>query len=279
MTTVKKTLAIILASCVGLMAAFVILPHAGDIIRQFRYERSLREHQKAMTEHINALNSPLLKGGDGSCYNLIILDESGSMHGLEDATIAGANETIASIRAAADSLPGLRQYLTVVAFSTREEGDTLHVLNDMTPIAEVKDLEHGDYMPDAMTPLYDAVGDMLTRMSLSVPEESAVLVTIITDGYENASQRYSPGNLKQMIGILEERGWTFAYLGANQDAILEAGKIGISNAMTYVADEHGLARMYRVERNSRLRYYGRLSTAASRHERKKAGDGYFEDNQ
>lgn len=279
MTMVKKTLAIILASCVGLLAALVILPHAGEIIRLCRYEKNIRKYQKQIKEKINAMSSPALKGGEGSCYNLIILDESGSMGGLERATIAGANGTVASIRAAADSIPDLRQYLTMVTFSTRMQGDTLHVLNDMTPIAEVRDLIPGDYRPEAMTPLYDAVGDMLTRMSQTVPEESAVLVTIITDGLENASRRYSSENLRKMIGMLEERGWTFTYLGANQDAILEAGKIGVSNAMDYAADEDGLDLMYRSDRASRMRYYGRVRTAGSGRERKKAGDGYFEDNQ
>lgn len=278
MTTVKKILAIILTSCAGLLAALLILPRVGEIIDHIRYERTMRVYEKYMEEQIRAHSTPSVQRVSGSCYNLIILDESGSMHGLEEATIAGANGTIASIRSAADSLPDLRQYLTMVTFSARTEGDIVRVRNYMTPIEEVGDLRHGDYMPEGGTPLYDAVGIMLTRMSQSVPGESAVLVTIITDGLENASTRYSAGKLAEVIGGLEDRGWTFTYLGANQDAVLEAGKIGVSNAVTYTADVDGLDRMYRKETMSRLRYYDRVSTAGSGRERKKAGDGYFEDN-
>lgn len=279
MTTVKKTLTIILASCAGLLAILVILPHVDDIIRHCRYERAFRKSQKAIAENIRSMSQSVLKGGEGSCYNLIILDESGSMTGLEEATIAGANETISAIRAAADSLPELKQYLTMVTFSTRSRGDTLHVLNDATPIAEVKTLSPEDYRPEAMTPLYDAVGDILVRMNSIVPEESAVLVTIITDGLENASCRYTSDNLAQMIGMLEERGWTFTYLGANQNAILEARKIGVSNAMNYDADVDGVKKMYGREKGSRIKYYDRLSTTKSRMDRMNAGKDYFEDNQ
>ena len=279
MTTVKKTFAIILSSCVGLLAILVILPHVDDIISHYRYEKAIRKSQKAIAEGIRSINHSALKGGEGICYNLIILDESGSMEGLEEATIAGANETISAIRAAADSIPELKQYLTMVTFSTRSKGDILHVLNDADPISVVRSMTRDDYGPDGGTPLYDAVADMLLRMNSIVPEESAVLVTIITDGLENASCRYTSESLSQMIGMLEERGWAFTYIGANQDAILEASKIGVSNAMNYDANVEGVRKMYGTDSYSRGRYYGRIKSSRTRTDRKKASKNYFEDNQ
>lgn len=93
-----------------------------------------------------------------------------------------------------------------------------------------------------MTALYDAIGRGATELGLALaakPEDQRpdkVVVVILTDGYENASQEYTPGSIKEMIERqTNDYSWTFTFLGANQDAILEAGKIGITRdaALTY----------------------------------------------
>lgn len=50
-------------------------------------------------------------------YNLIILDESGSMHGLEDVSVTGVNETLKTIRKAYEEFPQQEQYVTFATFS------------------------------------------------------------------------------------------------------------------------------------------------------------------
>ena len=42
-------------------------------------------------------------------YNLVILDESGSMHGLEKMSVDGVNETIQTIKGAAQAHPEQKQ--------------------------------------------------------------------------------------------------------------------------------------------------------------------------
>lgn len=63
----------------------------------------------------------------------------------------------------------------------------------------------------------------------------------------------------------------FTYIGANQDAIFETGKIGISNAMNYDANVDGLKKMYQNESNSRRQYYERRRSASSQEEKRQAG--------
>jgi hypothetical protein len=49
-------------------------------------------------------------------------------------------------------------------------------------------------------------------------ERALASVTIITDGYENASTEYNAQQIHQLIGRLKEQeGWNFAFMGANQD--------------------------------------------------------------
>ena len=58
-------------------------------------------------------------------YNLIILDESGSMCGLEEVSISGVNETLKTIRTAYEEYPEQEQFVTFATFS----GDPYHEKN------------------------------------------------------------------------------------------------------------------------------------------------------
>jgi hypothetical protein len=73
-----------------------------------------------------------------------------------------------------------------------------------------------------------------------------VIFVITTDGLENASSRYSYADVKRAIDERTEEGWEFIFLGANIDAVGEAGRLGIraDRAATYVADSYGSTVMY-----------------------------------
>ena len=205
--------------------------------------------------------------------NLIILDESGSMTGLEKTSVTGVNETIQTIRSSYDQKPDQEQLLTLVTFSTR--GDSFfRVKFDKEPIANVKELNIADYTPGGVTPLYDTMGKALTELERTVTDTDIVLVTIITDGYENASREYDVKAIKRLIGRLSEKNWVFTYIGANQDAVLEAGQMGICNAMNYVSDEQGTGAMWEKERAYRACFMKKVQDGCSIDEIK---ESYFAD--
>ena len=94
----------------------------------------------------------------------------------------------------------------------------------------------------------DAIGrtiDELGRQLSDLPEKdrpAQVIVTILTDGLENASQRYTWKDVSERIKHQSDfYKWTFLFLGANQDAIATAAQISIaaSNASGYAADPIG----------------------------------------
>jgi hypothetical protein len=69
-----------------------------------------------------------------------------------------------------------------------------------------------------------------------------VIFVVITDGHENNSRVYTRSRIFEKITKIEKKhGWQFVFLGANQDAIEEAGFIGIhkERAMTFAADGRG----------------------------------------
>lgn len=210
----------------------------------------------------------------GKVYNLIILDESGSMGSVWKAALDGANETIQTIKSTQTAHPEQKQYLTFASFSDKG-GEKFRVLVDNKSIEEVKDLTAKDYSPNGNTPLWDAMGFSLTRLEKSVTDQDLVLVTIITDGYENASREYDGKKIKTLVERLSAKDWAFAYIGANQDAIEVAGQMGIKNALNFEADEDGTKAMWRKEKRSRERYYmrGRIGT-----EKVRLKDDYFEED-
>ena len=56
-----------------------------------------------------------------------------------------------------------------------------------------------------------------------------IIIVIITDGFENASKLFTRKQIFRKITNrkLKDK-WTFIFLGANQDAIVEGSKFGIS---------------------------------------------------
>ena len=72
----------------------------------------------------------------------------------------------------------------------------------------------------------------LTAMRKHVKEieDSVVVVTIITDGMENASHEYNGQTIKELVERLRGKGWTFTYMGSNQNSVEAAMKLSIRNS-------------------------------------------------
>ena len=190
-------------------------------------------------------------------HNMLILDESGSMGSIYHQALTGANETIQSTRAAQERYPDQDHRFTFVTFNT--DFPRIKTVIDDQPVATVKDLTDDDYNPSSCTPLYDAMGVSITTLEQKVKEGDRVLVTIITDGMENASQEYSGKAVKAMVDRLRAKGWTFVYIGANQDAVEVAKELNIDNALGFSATIEGTVSMFARHRRSKDIFYEKIS--------------------
>ena len=176
---------------------------------------------------------------------VFIIDRSGSMCGLERDTIGGFNAMIEKQkREEGEAL------VSTVLFDTE-----ISVIHDRVPIAKVPKLTEREYYTRGCTALLDAIGGAIHHIGNvhkyarkeDVPEKTLFVIT--TDGYENASRRYSYEKVRSMIEREKSRyGWEFIFLGANIDAAAEAKRFGISadRAVNYKCDTVGTALNYEV---------------------------------
>lgn len=193
--------------------------------------------------------------GTKRVHNLIILDESGSMSSIYRPALTGVNETLQTIRSAQEEHQNQRHFVTLVAFDSGHYNQIYaHV-----PAADATDITNEQYRPGGCTPLYDAMGRGLTELRPNVAKEDVVLVTVITDGYENASKEYNGKSIKALVESLKEQGWVFTYIGANQDVEAVAASMSIDNHLAFDADEDSTGEMFAKECRSRKKFFGKLS--------------------
>lgn len=177
-------------------------------------------------------------------YNLIILDESGSMSAIRHQAISSINETIQTIKSAQKKYPDQKQFISIISFSgTGMEG--VKLIRDKVHAQDVTEVSEEDYQPNGCTPLYDAIGFGTTSLDKTIGKGDTVLATIITDGMDNTSQVYSARAISELVASQRRKGWIFVYIGANQDAIEAARVMNISNALNFTADIQGTEEMFR----------------------------------
>lgn len=207
-------------------------------------------------------------------YNLIIIDESGSMTAIAKQAVSGLNETFQTICNAQKEHREQQHYITLVTFNSAR----IWTILKRMPVQEDKVLKWTDYRPSDCTPLFDAMGRSLNELKNHVEDDDVVLVTIITDGYENASREYSGRQIKNLVAELKARGWVFAYIGTNQDVDAVADDLGIRSRMSYEYSDTGACEMFEKERRSKDVFFSRLSREGRMFMRKDDYD-YFEEEQ
>lgn len=198
------------------------------------------------------------KDGETRIYNLIILDESGSMSHLRAQALSGANETIQTIKTAQQENPDDHQMLSFVTFDSGNSRPEVRTIIDCEKIESVQEITPDQYRPSGCTPLYDAMGLSFTALRKVVKDGDHVLVTVITDGYENSSHIFSAEMIKELVDGLTAQGWVFTYIGANQDSEQTAYGLGIQNTMDFKATIEGSVMMWGKMNSSHREYYKKV---------------------
>ncbi|MCQ2257710.1 MAG: VWA domain-containing protein [Bacteroidaceae bacterium] len=184
-------------------------------------------------------------------FNLIIVDESGSMSIIHHEALAGINETINTCQQMQKKYPEMEQHITLISFDSNHF--KMHYDNALATNANP--LTMRDYQPSGATPLYDAIGKGVAKLNAQAGIDDNVLVTIITDGEENCSREYDLAMVKNLIEKQKKLGWTFTLIGTdNLDVEGMAKAFSIDNHLEFCEDEENTRKMFEKERKARSRY-------------------------
>ena len=191
-------------------------------------------------------------------YNLVILDKSGSMEDIRKEAIDGYNETLGTIRVAQRKYKDTQEHFVSLAVFCNCGIDMIY---DKTPIKDAGKLTGKQYEPCCGTPLFDAVGQTIKKLKKDIKdvEDAAVLVTIITDGYENASKEWTPSAIKKLIEECKADGWMFSFIGAGEDIVKVASTISVTNTVVWEKTAKGTAEVFANENNAQSRFYGKMA--------------------
>lgn len=204
-----------------------------------------------------------------SLHISVVLDRSGSMASIADDIVGGFNEFLARQRAEAGEAR-----ITVAQFDSEEP---FELLMDGIPVREVTDLPRRAYQPRGTTPLYDAIGSMIGRIDAKSAghDDEDQLMVVVTDGLENASREHDRSSIFSMITDRRRRGWSFMFMGADQDSYTSGARMAMARANTanWQKDREGTRKMWKD-----VAYSAELQRRRSREERRRRADSVFEED-
>ena len=189
-------------------------------------------------------------------HNLIILDESGSMQAIKDSIISGFNEVVQTVKGIAQKFPEQAHFITFISFNSMDIKTHL----DCEPTLKLDEINGEKYLPNSTTPLYDAMGFGINKLrnKLEGEENTNVLVSILTDGLENASKEYNNLAIKALVEEMKTKKWTFTYIGANHNVEDFAASISIQNHIHFRTNKKGMNKMFNKEMKARVFYSQRI---------------------
>ena len=200
-------------------------------------------------------------------HNLIILDRSGSMYSIRQEAVNHLNECLQTIKCAQKENEGQKHSVPIVTFNHKPQ----YLFLNSDP-EFVNEITISDYIPEGMTALYDAVGSSVTALRKVVQPGDCVLVSIITDGYENASREYSLGNVKKLIEDTSAEGWVYTFMAANIDEHAVARDLSIKNVDNFCSDSEDFCKKSATWNRSRKAFYSKRALG------KDVSSNFFDDN-
>lgn len=202
-----------------------------------------------------------------------IIDRSGSMRGKEELTINGINTTIDELKTSDNA--------NKINMSIKFFNDTEELKIRSVNILSIGQLNPNDLKPSGTTALLDAIGNTISYfIEKKIRDENAYencLIYVATDGLENSSKSFNSDRLKKIIKNGENNyNIKIMYLGANQDAILEASKIGIAadRSINYNESRQASENVYTAVARSAKRSLAGYETQFTQSERNESSVTY-----
>ncbi len=143
-----------------------------------------------------------------------LLDETGSMSICESQTRAGFDNFVAGQREVEGQC-----FLTLAKF----DSGSVKIPYENLDLGMVPELS---FYPGGGTNLYDCIGDRLSAV-MDQNRGGKSLFVIMTDGADNASQRYNISSARELVLRAQELGVVVVFLGPDHDALKVGTSLGI----------------------------------------------------
>jgi len=165
---------------------------------------------------------------------ICIIDRSGSMDWIRTDAEGGFNAFITEQK----KVEGAGANVTIVEFD--------NTLDTVCERIDIQDVKPYVLKPRFGTALYDAIG--MTINGSDYTGDGKVIVVIVTDGDNNASQEYNQESVFKLINERKEQGWEFLFLAANQDAMSTGMSLGMdaNTSINFNASGKGMTDAYMV---------------------------------
>ena len=177
---------------------------------------------------------------------VLAVDRSGSMSGKETDTVGGINACMSELKKSKGEDDTIKVSLTLFDHEQIQHWNQVN-------LDDVPEFTQNEFIPRGQTALLDTMGDSLNyykQMKLENPEAfDTCIIYVATDGLENCSSKYTQTTIKSLIEEVErDHNITVMYLGANQDAIFEAERLGIAGdrAINYDESPETVSAVYRA---------------------------------
>ena len=168
----------------------------------------------------------------GSIHSYILLDRTGSMSDIWDEALGSVNAYAASVGEADEGeIEGADIETTVtLAVFDYQESLQFDVLRKDVTSENWTDVTNDEANPRGMTPLFDAIGRIVSLAEADKPEKAVIV--IMTDGHENSSKEITRDGAKAALDRAKANGWEVVFLGAEFANFGDADAVGMSASKT-----------------------------------------------
>ena len=155
-------------------------------------------------------------------HSYILLDRTGSMEPIWSEALSSVN-AYADGLASLDGGPRVDADITLAAFDA-QDGLQFDVLRKDIDAGDWRDVTNKEISPRGMTPLYDAIGRMVSLAEKDRPEKAVIV--IMTDGEENSSKEMTKASAKAALDRVRAKGWEVVFLGTEFSNFDDATGVG-----------------------------------------------------
>ena len=155
-------------------------------------------------------------------HSYILLDRTGSMEPIWSEALSSVN-AYADGLAALDGGPRVDADITLAVFDA-QDGLQFDVLRKGVDAEDWNDVSSREVNPRGMTPLYDAIGRIVSLAEKDKPEKA--IIVIMTDGEENSSKEMTKTAAKAALDRVRAKGWEVVFLGAEFSKFDDAEGVG-----------------------------------------------------